>query len=386
MALEVQVLLEIALILVVAKILGEIATRLKFSSLIGEILAGILLGPVFLIVHPSDFLERVASFGILFLLFLIGLHTRFDEFKKDIHTGSVLAVAGAVISFLAGFLIGFGVFSSFTTGIVLGVILLSSSTAIALQSLGDIGEFRTALYHKLTAISSADDVVGILALSLLTTYLTYGTLEIWKVIALFFAVLGFFFLILTFGSKVVAKFLEMFQKVKDEQIMLSIPLVVLFIVAFVSEQVGIAGVIGAFLAGLAMNRSPLAETVIVPKIKTIGYGFFIPLFFAYSAVILDIGAIVNYWSIILLLMVAIALSKIIGCGLLGAIFGYSKKEQMMIGIGMIALGEYSILVGQIALTAGAITQAVYTIVVAVVLISIIITPILMKLVYRSRMR
>ena len=386
MALEVGILLDIALILIVAKLLGEIATRLKFSSLIGEILAGILLGPVLFIVHPNDFLDKVASFGILFLLFLIGLHTRFDEFKKDIYRGSVLAVAGAAISFAAGFLIGFGVFNSFTTGIVLGVVLLSSSTAIALQSLGDIGEFRTALYHKLTAVSSADDVVGILALSLLTTYLTYGTVELWKVVGLFFAVLGFFFLILTFGAKVVSGLLELFRSVKDEQIMLSVSLVILFFVAFVSEQVGIAGVIGAFLAGMAMNRSPLAESVIAPKIKTIGYGFFIPLFFAYSAVILDMGALINYAGIIILLVIVVAFAKIIGCGMLGNVYGFSRREQLMIGIGMIALGEYSILVGQIALKAGALSQAAYTIVVAVVLISIIITPILMRIVGKSKMR
>jgi len=320
------------------------------------------------------------------VLFLIGLHTRFDEFKKDIYKGSFLALTGALISFAAGFMIGYGVFSSFTTGIVLGVVLLSSSTAIALQSLADVGEFRTNLYNKLTAISSADDVVGILALSLLTTYLTYGTFEIWKVIALFFAVLGFFFLILTVGSKFVSRFLDAFKNVKDEQIMLSIPLVVLFIVAFISEHVGIAGVIGAFLAGIAMNRSPLAESVIAPKIKTIGYGFFIPLFFAYSAVILDLGTLVNYGGMILLLVVAIAFSKILGCGFLGSIYGFSKKEQLMIGIGMIALGEYSILVAQIALTAGAISQTVYTIVIAVVLISIVMTPVLMRIVHKSRMR
>ena len=384
--LEVQVLLDIALILIVAKIFGEIAQRLKFSSLIGEILAGVLLGPVLLIVHPSDFLERVASFGILFLLFLIGMHTKFDEFKKDIYKGSFLAISGALISFAAGFIIGYGVFDSFVTGIVLGVVLLSSSTAIALQSLGDIGEFRTNLYNKLTAVSSADDVVGILALSLLTTYLTYGTVEIWKVVGLFFAVLGFFFLILTAGSKLVAKFLQAFSKVKDEQIMLSVSLVILFVVAFVSEQVGIAGVIGAFLAGMALNRSPIAESVIVPKIKTIGYGFFIPLFFAYSAIILDLGALVSYAGIIVLLLVAIALSKILGCGVFGSVYGFSRREQLMIGIGMIALGEYSILVAQIAFAAGVLSQAAYTIIIAVVLLSIILTPILMKIVHRSGMR
>ena len=235
-------------------------------------------------------------------------------------------------------------------------------------------------------MSSADDVVGILALSLLTTYLTYGTVEIWKVVGLFFAVLGFFFLILTAGSKLVAKFLQAFSKVKDEQIMLSVSLVILFVVAFVSEQVGIAGVIGAFLAGMALNRSPIAESVIVPKIKTIGYGFFIPLFFAYSAIILDLGALVSYAGIIVLLLVAIALSKILGCGVFGSVYGFSRREQLMIGIGMIALGEYSILVAQIAFAAGVLSQAAYTIIIAVVLLSIILTPILMKIVHRSGMR
>jgi Kef-type K+ transport system membrane component KefB len=137
---------------------------------------------------------------------------------------------------------------------------------------------------------------------------------------------------------------------------------------------------------MAMNRSPLAESVIAPKVKTIGYGFFIPLFFAYSAVILDLSALINYSGIILLLVIAIAFAKILGCGFLGSIYGFGRKEQLMIGVGMIALGEYSILVAQIALNAGALTQTVYTLVVAVVLVSIIITPILMRIVHKSRMR
>ncbi len=384
MALEVQVLLDIAIILIVAKVFGEIAERLKFSSLVGEVIAGILLGPVLLVVRPNEFLSQVASFGILFLLFLIGLNTRFDEFKKDIYKGSFLAIVGALISFVAGFLIGYGVFSSAQIGIVLGVAMLSSSTAISLRSLIDIGEFRTHIYQKLTAVASADDVIAVLAMSLLTTYITYGAVEIWKVAALFFAVLGFFFLILTAGSKFVAGFLQAFSRLKDEQIMLSIPLVIVFIVAFVSEQVGIAGVTGAFLAGMAMNRSQLAESVIAPKIKTIGFGFFIPLFFAYSALILDLGALVSYTGIILLLIIAAAFAKLAGCGFFGRFYGFDRKEQMMIGLGMVPRGEYSIIVAQFALAAGILTNQVYTIIIAVVLLTIIITPILLRVAYKMR--
>ena len=384
MALEVQVLLDIAIILITAKIFGEIAEQLKFSSLVGEVIAGITVGPLLGLVHPNVFLSQVASFGILFLLFLIGLNTKFDEFKKDIYRGSFLAVAGALISFVAGFMIGYGIFNNMEIGMVLGAAMISTSTAISLRSLIDIGESRSTVYQKLTAVTSADDVVAVLALSLLTTYFTYGVVEIWKIAALFFAVLGFFFLILTVGSKFMAGFLQMFSKARDDQIMLSIPLVIVFIVAFVSEHVGIAGVIGAFLIGMAMNRSHLAESVIAPKIKTIGYGFFIPLFFAYSALILDIGALISYSGIIILLVIAVSFAKLVGCGFLGKIYNFGKKEQIMIGIGMIPRGEYSIIIAQVALTVGVLTQQIYTIVIAAVLLTIIITPILFKFVQNMK--
>ena len=384
MALEVQVLFDIAIILIAAKIFGEVAERLKFSSLVGEVLAGIVVGPLLGLVHPSTFLGQVAGFGILFLLFLIGLNTKFDDFKKDIYSGSFLAIVGAAISLIAGFMIGYGLFGSVNIGIVIGIAMLSSSTAISLRSLIDVGEFRTHIYQKLTAIASADDVIAILALSLLTTYFTYGVVEIWKVAALFFAILGFFFLILTAGSRFVSHLLDAFSKVKDDQIMLSIPLVIVFIVAFASEQVGIAGVTGAFLAGMAMNRSSLAESVIVPKIKTIGFGFFIPLFFAYSALILDLGAMFNYIGIIIILVLAVGFAKIIGCGLFGSLWKFTKKDQFMIGIGMVPRGEYSIIVAQFALGIGILTQQIYTIIISAVLLTVIITPILLRVAHKIK--
>ncbi len=384
MALEVQVLLDIAIILIVAKVFGEVAERLKFSSLVGEVIAGIVVGPLLGLVHPSAFLAQVASFGILFLLFLIGLNTKLDDFKKDIYSGSFLAIIGAAISVIAGFLIGYGLFGSIEIGVILGVAVLSTSTAISLRAFADLGEFRTHVYQKLVAISSADDVIAILALSLLTTYFTYGIVEIWKVVALFFAIVGFFFIILTAGSKFVAHLLQAFTKVKDDQIMLSIPLVIIFIVAFLSEQVGVAGVTGAFLAGMAMNRSPLAENVIAPKIKTIGFGFFIPLFFAYSSLILDLGALVSQIGVILLLVVAISLAKIIGCGLFGGIYGFSRREKIMIGFGMIPRGEYAIIIAQFALGAAILTQQIYTVIISAVLLTVIITPILLRAAHKIR--
>ncbi len=374
-----EILFDIAVILIFAKIFGEIAERLRFSSLVGEVIAGITVGPLLGIVHPSAFLGQLAGLGVIFLMFLIGLNTKFDDFKRDIYKGSVLAVAGAALSAVLGFMIGSYVFNNFYAGLVLGAALVSTSTAVSLRSLIDAGEFRTNVYNKITMILTADDVVAILTLALMTSYFSYSV-EIWKVIALFFAVIGFFFLVLTAGTRFVPRVLDLFAKVPDEQIMLAIPLVIVFIIAFASENVGIAAVTGAFLTGMAMNRSSLADSAIAPKVKTIGYGFFIPIFFAYSALILDLSALGTHIWLILLLVVIAAAAKFVGAGLLSRIYGLNLKEQITIGVGMIPRGEYTIIVAQAALAATMLTTDVYTIIVAFVLVSIIITPLLLRVV------
>ena len=177
---------------------------------------------------------------------------------------------------------------------------------------------------------------------------------------------------------------------KDEQMLVSIPLFIMFIVAFLSEQASVAAVTGAFLAGMAMNRSHLTESIILPKTKIIGNGFFIPLFFAYSAVLIDLSVLASsLWIVVLLLAVGIA-AKIIGAGFFSRFFGYSRSEQLIIGIGMIPRGEYSIIIAQLALTAAFFDERLHSIfaqlygpIIVFVLLSIIVTPLFFRLVKKK---
>ncbi len=379
MVFEITILLYIALILLAAKIFGEVAERLGVSALIGEVLAGLLFGPLLGIIKPNAFLEQIATLGVLFLLFIIGLNTRFDDVKKDAYKGSVLALVAAALSFIAGTSVGFAAFNDINAAIFLGVALLSTSTPITLRALANVGEIKTRVYEISLSIDMADKVIAILALSLLTTYSAYGTVQIWTVAALFFVVLGFFVVITTIGARAVSNFLSFFRMMVDEQMLVAIPLVIVFVVAFLSEQVGIAGVTGAFLAGMAMSKSQLTENIILPKTKIIGHGFFIPIFFAYSAVLFDLNALYSGWHVIVLLVVFGSLAKLIGAGYMGRFYKLGTREQLLIGIGMIPRGEFAIVISQIALAAGIVTSSIYTIAVASVIVTIIITPILMKL-------
>lgn len=383
---EAKILLDIALILLAAKILGEITERVGVSSLVGEVLAGLILGPILLVVQPSNFLDNLAAFGILFLMFLMGLHTNFEDIKKDAYKGGVLAVISTGLGFIGGFAIGMFVFNDIIIAVSIGVAILSSSTAIALRSLLDVGEVKTRVYDIALATELADEIIAILALSLLITYFTYGAVQIWTVIALFFAILGFFVAIMTAGAKIVSKFLNAFKIMKDENILISIPLVIIFFVAFLSEQVGIAGVTGAFLAGMAMSKSGVTEGVIEPKIKVIGYGFFIPLFFAYSAVISDIHAIFTSVYVVLMLVVVIIAASLVGIGYMSRFYKLDMKERLMLGASVVPRGEYAIVVSQVALAAAIITREVYSIIIAAVLITIIVTPLLLRAIHKRHFR
>ncbi len=381
-----NIFLALALLLLSAKVFGEIFERLKISSLVGEVFGGVVVGPLLGFVQPDEFLRQIASFGILFMLFLIGLSTKFDEVKAEIYAGSVLAFAGAMLSVVAGIIVGIWVFNSLAIGAVIGVAMLSTSTAITLRSLIDLGEHHSRAFKMSLSIDMADEVLAILSLSLLATYLTLGSVRIAEIFTLFLVVLGFFLLILTAGAKIVGRALLIFQRMRDEQILVSMPIVIVFIIAFVSENVGVAAVTGAFLAGLAMNQSPLTAPVIIPKMKTIAHGLFIPLFFAYSALALDLKAVITFLPLILLLLAVGAAAKFFGAGILSRYFGFQPYEQKLIGIGMIPRGEYSIIISQLALVAGAITNQIYTVIIAFVILSIIITPILLRMASKKGFR
>ena len=170
---------------------------------------------------------------------------------------------------------------------------------------------------------------------------------------------------------------------KDQEAMIAIPIVLMFLIALLSEQVKIAGITGAFLAGTILAKTKYAETVIMPKAKILGYGFLIPLFFAYT------GANVNIFSIKsdLLLLAALIFAAIIGKYLgvyFGArVMGYEHSDSNKLGWGMIPRAEYTLVIGQLALTAGAIGENIHTILILFVIATTLLTPPILKFAYEN---
>ncbi|MBI2675575.1 MAG: cation:proton antiporter [Candidatus Aenigmarchaeota archaeon] len=380
-----NILLSIALLLFAAKVLGYASSRLGFSSLLGEMIAGILLGPVVLgLVVPDNSLKQIANFGILFFLFLVGLHSRQEDFRNGVYEASAIAIGGDLLSFVLGFAAGMIAFNSMPLAIFFGIALISSSTAMSIRNLSDARKMHTRGGRMLLPVALADDVIAILSIALLGTYISLGTVQLWQAVSIFLGIIGFFLLVFTFGSKVTKAILDISERLRDESMIITIALAMLFFIAYISEQIGVAAVTGAFLAGIAMSGSRQVERDIIPKASAIGHGFFVPLFFAYSTVELETSGIGSGMGLAALLLIAGATAKYYGCSTAAKFADMGKEDRRIIGLAMIPRGEYTIIVSQLALAAKFITPEVYTIAIGIVALSMLASPVVMKVFLSGR--
>ncbi|MBI2579761.1 MAG: cation:proton antiporter [Candidatus Aenigmarchaeota archaeon] len=378
MAFEPVLLFQIALILLVAKVFGEVAERLKMSAIVGEIVAGLALGPLLHFVAPNEFLGQIANFGMLFIAFLIGIGIKFGEGKKDIADGSAIALAVSAASFLAGTAAGFYMFNSIGIGLFVGAAMMVSSTSVGIKSLADVGDIRSKAHDMIIMANKVDDILAVMAVSIVSSYIIFSVRNLYNMAAITAALGIALIFLLIYGAKWLAKI--RMGRLKDENLILSLPLSAIFIASFIADKAGIASVAGAFLVGVAMGRMPSAETSVAPKMKILSYGFFAPLFFAYSAVLFQAssGAVADAVAISAVVIIVSFLCATIA----GRRLGFSKKESMIIGASKTPRGEFSVIIAGIALAGAAITADAYSSIVLAILITALAAPFMMRALYR----
>ena len=396
--------------LLVGKIFGDIVHRFGFSPLIGQILAGIFLGPLILAqVHISLDLDNLASLSILFMMFLMGLSVDFEKVMgENVYKASLISVVGGFLAFFTAMsvtaLMGFDM----NTALLVGISFISTSTAIGFMVLQEIGDDRSSVFKTIMGVGTTDDILAILALSLFLSYLAASVgqksgVDLRSAFVLFLVVLGFIIFILWFGRSVSEKLINFAKNSTNELSAIIISIIIMFIVAFLGEQIGVAQVTGAFLAGTILARSQISYKYITPKINAISEGFFIPLFFVYIGVRIDIlgmfsSAPLNFilftipidFVLFLGLLLVVMSSKYVGtylsCLLMG---GYTEKEMHKMSLAMTPMGEYTLVISQLALALviGASRYTIpdateiYSVLAMVVLVTSIVSPILLRRAY-----
>ena len=379
----VSILMTMGLLLLVAKIFGNISERLKVPSLAGELIAGMLLGPVLGILVLGDFFTGFVTVGLVVILFIAGTEIHYQDIIPNIYGGSAVAAAGGLLSFFFGYLVGVVFFHEALIGFAIGTVLVSTSNSSLFTLLMKTGKLKSQLGKFIVTSTIADDIVGILIVSIFSyaTKTVNVALNPFDLFNLFLVALGFYFFILTTGSRVVDKVITFLGKFKDDNIFIAVPIAVALLLAYTTDNFGLSLAAGAFLAGMTMSNNRLTSPVIIPKVTTLADGFIIPLFYAIvgtSLVLVGIDMV-----IVFAIFLAAIFGKLIGCAAASRLSGYNNKSVIFVGVSLMPRGNENIAFAQIVFMLGIFTMTAYSSTILAIMLTAIFTPLFMVIAERK---
>ena len=371
----------LVVILIATLIGGQFSARLKLPAVVGELLAGIIIGPaVFNLVQPSGIIKVFSDIGVIFLMFLAGLDSDIKTLKRLLRPSVLIAAFGMIvpiiIAYMTGILFKFSEVESLFLGLTFSATSVSSSVAV----LQEMGRLEGKEGMTILGAAVADDLLSILLLSIVSglTGVSEPGSNMGKDLALSLLIQAAFLILLVLLSVyVIPRLINLSQRLT-----LPVPetLVTMIIVAFASwgaEEVGLSNVIGAFFAGLALNRTS-AQKTLKKNFIVIGYSSFIPIFFVSIGLDMSIKGILHDFILFIVLVIGGVFSKLVGAGLGAKIAGFSNSSSLLVGTGMVSRGEMALVVAQIGLTNHLLAPAAYSTVIGAIIMTTVISPFLLK--------
>ena len=382
-----EFLLAVVIIIVAAKVGGYISTRFNQPSVLGELLAGLLLGPTALdmlhnwtfLFHSGEELGEIitimAELGVILLMLLAGLELHLPDL---LNAGKVSAFAG-VLGVLVPLGLGIGAAMLFGTGgeeaLFLGLTLAATSVSISAQTLMELNVLRSRVGLALLGAAVFDDILVILILSIafvLVGDTSGGVAGILITVVRMFAFIG---IASAVGFWVLPWVTNRIHQLPISKGMLAFVIVICLLFSYAAEILGgVAAITGAFLAGLFLGRTPYQEEI-EEGISAMAYSFFVPIFFVNIGLAVDLGAISGsaWWFAAIFTVIAV-ISKIGGSGIGAKFAGLTNLESLQVGIGMVSRGEVGLIVASFALVEGLISQENFSIAVFMVIIATLLTP------------
>jgi len=367
------VLTDLFVVLLAAKLGDELSKRLGQPGLVGEILAGVIVGPSLLgIVEVGEVLEVFAELGVVFLLFWVGLETRISEMREVGRRALSVGVAGVILPFTGGVAFGLAIGESAATSVFLGAALAATSVGVTSAVLLELDMIRGVAARTVLGAAIVDDILALILVAVATGIAAEGgvdPLELGVVITLAFAFLAFFAL---GGTAVMAKRPQLLTEPRFSESPLLPAVLICLGLAALAAQIGLAAIIGAFLAGLIVaetkEQHPIEDEV-APL-----YAFFPPFFFAFIGIELDLGALADGGALLLLgAVTAIAVvTKLAGAAL--AARGMKREDARVVAVGMVPRGEVGIIIASIGAAAGVIDAEFFAVIVGMSILTTLAAP------------
>lgn len=400
-------LIALVLILIVSKVFGEIFERLKLPSVLGELIAGIILGGSMLAIVPSaagmvgyDTFHLLAEVGVAILLFEIGLETDLGDLIKVGPTSTLVAIVGVVAPFLFGVfsILAFQKYGILTTdpklttiiAITTGATLTATSVGITARVLSDMNKLNTRESKIILGAAVIDDILGLIILGVVSGLIEAfksgdeSGIQITQIITIMFKAFGFLFISILIGNLVSKYLFNFVDKLRVRGILFLFSIAFAFFYAYLASVVGLAPIVGAFAAGLVLRKTNQFK-LIEDNLKPVS-DFFTPIFFVMIGAAVDIfvfNPLVPGNSKILLIALILFVVAVIGKYISGYVVTNKSINSRVIGIGMIPRGEVGLIFAQVGLNYGVFDSRLFSAVTVMVMLTTFIAPPLLQIAFRE---
>lgn len=378
-----NVLLLIVLILMSIKLSGHLATKVGQPAVLGKLLVGIILGPALLNwVEPSNIFMEFSEIGVLLLMFLAGLETDIETLKENWKSSISVAVFGIIIPFLSAFVVGEIFRFTLIEAIFLGVLFSATSVSITVQVLKELNVLDTKESATILGAAVVDDILVVTLLALVLSFSgDSGQSE--SIFTLLMKKVLFFLIAFVIGKYILPKFLKLFSKLNVTVPLTAAGLIVAFAYAYISESLGMEGIIGTFLAGLFISNTQFHKEI-EETIDPIANGLFVPFFYVSVGLNISFIGVSSQIGFILVSALVAILSKLFGSYFGSRILGGSKLSSLAIGSGMVSRGEVALIIATTGLISGVLPEDYYTSVVISIMITTLVAPLLLKYFFNKK--
>jgi Kef-type K+ transport system membrane component KefB len=390
----IHVIIPLAILLFAAKLMAELFHRMKLPVVLGELLAGIIVGPFALgglylidgepLVTLDETVRHVGEIAAIVILFIAGLHITPQEFVKGGAAAFTVGSIGVIVPFFVGYYVftAFGIEALQST--LIATALTATSIAISIQVLTELGRMHSPEARLILGAAIVDDILAIAVLSVVTTMVQTGNLtpNIVDIALLILKILAIFVALLIATIFIIPRVLHVERLWKSKGSVEGITTASFFAAAGIAAAVGLSPIVGAFAVGIAVASTRVIKQMedYVSKLEII----FAPLFFAIIGAQVDLRGInINVLYLAGIIVAVAIITKLAGCGLPAMIFLKNKDKAMKVGIGMISRGEVGLIVAGVGVSSDVLTNDIYTTVIIMVASTTIITPIWLKMAYRK---
>jgi Kef-type K+ transport system membrane component KefB len=389
-----HVMISLGILLFAAKIFAELFARIKLPVVLGELVAGIIVGPFALgglvmfqdrpIVDLDETVRTIGEMSAVVILFIAGLEITPREFLRGGASAFTVGAIGVVVPFFLGYFVFLQFGLAALESMLIATALTATSIAISVQVLTELGRMRTKEARLILGAAIVDDILAIAVLSVVTTMVQTGNTapDITEIVFLILKILGIFAALLVGAIFLIPRLLHVERLWKSRGSIEGIATAAFFAAAGIAAFVGLSPIVGAFAVGMAIASTRVIHRIeeYVDKLQII----FAPLFFAIIGAQVDLRGVNAEVMLIAGAMIAVAIvSKMAGCGLPALLFLKSRNKSMKVGIGMISRGEVGLIVAGVGVSSGALTGNIYTAIIIMVAATTIITPVWLKSAYRK---